>query len=93
MPCTVEIKTAQFVQELRKATLGGEEASDPDVTSPAPPPPTGLASGMREVYTVPLAHHWFRFSTVTALNRAHCPARLKPIVYVPSIFKYYSYLS
>ena len=72
MPCAVEIKTAQSAQELRKATLGGEEASDPDVSSPAPTPPTGLAPGVGDEYAVPLAHRWFRFSTVTtALNRAH----------------------
>lgn len=52
MPCTVEIKTAQSVQELGKATLGGEQASDPDVTSPAPPPPIGLAPELGDEYTV-----------------------------------------
>lgn len=56
MSCAVEIKIAQSGQELRKATLSGEESSDPDRHSPTPTPPTCLAPGTGDEHAVPLAH-------------------------------------
>lgn len=56
MSCTVEIQTAQSGQELRNATVSGEEASDPDRLSSTPPPPACLAPGMGEDHAGLLAH-------------------------------------